>query len=77
MTILLITYLMLNKAGKHSSPNTTSTKNNSMIVKMVDGCSGYSFAVVVLVVLDVVSRRNANKIVANHAKADCNKLLYH
>lgn len=77
MTILLITYLTFNKVGKHSSPNTTSTKINLMTVKMVDGCSGYSFAAVVLVVLDVVSRRNANKIVANHAKEDCNKLLYH
>jgi hypothetical protein len=68
---------MLNKVGKYSSPNTTSTNNNSMIMKKVDGCSGYSFAAVVLVVLDVVSRRNANKINANHAKADSNKLLYH
>jgi len=68
MTILLITYLMLKlkKAGNYSSPNMTSTKMNSKI-KMVDGCSGYSFAAVVLVVLDVVLRRNANKIVANLA----------
>jgi len=61
---------MFKKVGKHSLPNTTSTKNNSTIVKMVDGCSGYSFAAVVLVVLDAVSRRSAHKIVANHAKTD-------
>jgi len=70
MTILLITYLMLNKVGKHSSPNMTLIKNNSKIVKKVDGCSGYSFSAVVLVVLDVVARRDANKIVVNLAKSN-------
>jgi hypothetical protein len=59
---------MLNKVGKYSSPNTTLTKINLKIVKMVDGCSGYSLLAVVLVALDVVSRRNAKKIVANLAK---------
>jgi len=59
---------MLNKVGKYSLPSTTLTKINLKIVKMVDGCSGYSLLAVVLVALDVVSRRNAKKIVANLAK---------
>jgi len=59
---------MLNKVGKYSSLSTTLTKINLKIVKMVDGCSGYSLLAVVLVALDVVSRRNAKKIVANLAK---------
>lgn len=70
MTILLITYLMLNKVGKYFSPNTTLTKINSKIVKMVDGCSGYSLLAVVLVALDVVSGRNAKNTVVKLAKAN-------